>query len=95
MADKKFDGLGLSEVLALGEEDLLDVLVGCGISCRTCYKNKGQKGWDDGGIICDTDNSFVSAPELSVCLKWREGLSEEQRRKCTQTGNYSPLDQTY
>ena len=73
---KQYDGLGLSDVLALGKEDLLQVLVTCGISCRSCYKNAEHKGWIDGGITCG--EKFISAPELSCCMEWREGRTESE-----------------
>lgn len=91
MAEDKYNGMKLTDVLALGELDLSDVLLNAGISCKTCYKNKSFRGWKEGGIICD--EGFVSAPELSVCMKWREGRTESQIIDCTRKKGYSALEE--
>lgn len=90
------DGMGLSEVLASREFDLFEALVRCGISCRTCYMNYGRFVADSNSFKsfdCRKANIFVSAPELSVCMKWRDGLSNEMRKKVRDAGSYDPLEE--
>lgn len=64
----------LSEKLELGDEDLMGVLIACGINCASCQSNEkmdGLVGW-----ICKRENSFTSLPEGSVCMKWRQRKGE-------------------
>ena len=82
----KDDGKNLTDVLAEGKKDLLEVLINCGISCRSCYKNKQHKGWDNGGLTCG--DKFISAPELSCCMEWREARSEEELEADRHAGKY-------
>lgn len=87
---KKEETKPMSQVLFEGESDLFDILVNSGISCWTCYKNKKHRGWNEGGFNCE--NGFASAPEISVCLKWREGLNEVQRRRFSADGKWKEYD---
>ena len=73
----------LTEALFKADKDLISVLVCSGINCKTCYRNKMGADWNDGGFYCKETNTFASAPEISVCLEWRDriGYDEYQRGK--------------
>ncbi len=77
--DNKFEGASLVDVLAAGEMPLMEVLVNAGISCKSCYRNPKRKSWGDGGLLCN--GKFVSAPELNVCLEWKENRTLEEIAK--------------
>ena len=79
---KTYGEKSLSEALSTSKEDkndLFNILVSSGVSCRTCYMNEKGLGW--GSLFtCPLTHKFVSAPELSVCLKWREnGIPIEKK----------------
>ena len=82
----------LTKALSRGEEDLMKILVSSGISCWTCYKNKEHKGWGEGGFYCEIENTFAAAPELSVCLKWREDRTEEQIKAFDADGKWKTIN---
>ena len=63
----------LEDRLKKGEQDLFDVLVSCGVNCKNCLLNTEHRGWNEGGFFCEHSGRYASAPELTVCLKWREG----------------------
>lgn len=65
--------MSLTEKLAKGDDDLINVLVGSGISCATCYKNTNH---NTDGFICG--DKWCSFPPLNLCLKWRESRTEKE-----------------
>lgn len=66
----------LTDKLAKGDEDLINILVGSGISCASCQKNPNG---NTTGFICE--NGFCSFPKLNLCMHWRERRTEAELRE--------------
>lgn len=75
----------LTDVLARGDEDLMTVLVSSRINCVTCAHNKGRCIFE--AFACDKLGGFVTAPGITVCMKWREGhWNDEATKKIDEMG---------
>ena len=62
----------LTEVLAEGELDLIDILVSSKINCKTCYKFKENDPEKYPGFGGFCEDMFTNWPEISLCLHWRQ-----------------------